>query len=57
MQVFTNCTNAGPITVTVENGRVVRVRPLAADEADFRPWTIRAGERSYSPPKKFNVAP
>src|ERR1700688_3905250 len=56
-RVFTSCTNAGPISVTVEDGRIVRVRPLAADEADFRPWTIEAGGQRYSPPKKFNVAP
>ncbi|MCC6474478.1 MAG: molybdopterin-dependent oxidoreductase, partial [Burkholderiales bacterium] len=56
-QVFTSCTNAGPISVTVRDGRVVRVRPLVAEEADFRPWTLHAGGRSYSPPKKFNLAP
>ena len=56
-QDFTSCTNAGPITVTVEDGKVVRVRPLVAEQGDFRPWTIEAGGRSYSPPKKFNLAP
>jgi molybdopterin guanine dinucleotide-containing S/N-oxide reductase-like protein len=56
-QVFTSCTNAGPITVYVEDGKVVRVRPLVADDAEFRPWTIEAGGRRYSPPKKFNLAP
>ena len=45
MQVFTSCTNGGPITVYVENGRIVRIRPLVADEADFRPWSIEAGGR------------
>jgi molybdopterin guanine dinucleotide-containing S/N-oxide reductase-like protein len=54
---FTSCTNAGPITVYVRDGRIVRIRPLVADENDFRPWTIAAGDRRYSPPKKFNVAP
>ena len=56
-KVLTSCTNAGPITVYVEDGRIVRIRPLVADEADFRPWTIEADGRRYSPPKKFNVAP
>ena len=56
-QIFTSCTNAGPITVTVQDGKVVRVRPLVAEESDFRPWTIEAGGRSYSPPRKFNLAP
>ena len=45
-QDFTSCTNAGPITVTVQDGKVVRVRPLVAEQSDFRPWTIEAdGDR------------
>jgi len=56
-QEFTSCTNAGPISVTVQDGKVIRVRPLVAEESDFRPWTIEAGGRSYSPPRKFNLAP
>jgi molybdopterin guanine dinucleotide-containing S/N-oxide reductase-like protein len=56
-EVFTNCTNCGPVSVYVKDGQVVRIRPLVADEADFKPWTIAAGGKSYSPPKKFNLAP
>lgn len=56
-RVFTSCTNAGPISVYVKDGKVVRVRSLVADEDDFRPWTIQAGGRRYSPPRKFNLAP
>ena len=57
MDVLTSCTNGGPISVYVEDGRIVRVRPLVAEEADLRPWVIEAGNRRYSPPKKFNLAP
>ena len=56
-QVFTNLTNCGPVSVYVKDGVVTRIRPLVADEADFRPWTIEAGGKKYSPPKKFNLAP
>ena len=56
-EVFTSCTNAGPISVYVDDGKIVRIRPLVAEQADFRPWTIEAGGRRYSPPKKFNVSP
>jgi hypothetical protein len=31
-KVYTNCTNAGPISVYVKDGNVVRIRPLVADE-------------------------
>lgn len=56
-QVFTSCTNEGPIHVYVRDGKVVRIRPLKANENEFKPWTIVAGSKSYSPPKKFNLAP
>jgi molybdopterin guanine dinucleotide-containing S/N-oxide reductase-like protein len=56
-KVFTSCTNEGPIHVYVKDGKVVRVTPLMADESDFSPWTIEAGGKRYSPPKKFNLAP
>jgi trimethylamine-N-oxide reductase (cytochrome c) len=56
-RVFTNCTNAGPVSVYVKNGKIVRVRPLVADEADFKPWTIKTDGKNYSPPKKFALSP
>jgi len=56
-QVFTNLTNAGPVSVYVKDGKVVRMRPLVADEKDFKPWVIEAGGRKFSPPKKFCVSP
>jgi trimethylamine-N-oxide reductase (cytochrome c) len=55
--VFTSCTNAGPIHVYVKDGKVVRVTPLLAKENEFEPWTVEAGGNSYSPPTKFNLAP
>jgi len=56
-KVFTSCTNEGPISVYVRDGKVVRIRPLHVDEKEFKPWTIEAGGKAYSPPKKFNIAP
>ena len=55
--VFTNCTNAGPVSVYVKDGKVVRIRPLVADQRDFKPWTIEANGNKYTPPKKFNLSP
>jgi trimethylamine-N-oxide reductase (cytochrome c) len=56
-QIFTSCTNEGPISVYVRDGKVVRIRPLQVDIKEFKPWTIKSGGRAYSPPKKFNIAP
>lgn len=56
-QVFTNCTNCGPVSVYVRDGQVVRIRPLIADEKDYKPWVIEADGRHYSPPKKVALSP
>jgi len=56
-EVFTNCTNAGPISVYVKDGKVIRIRPLVAQEKDFRPWTLEANGRKYTPARKFNLSP
>ncbi|MEW6667160.1 MAG: molybdopterin-dependent oxidoreductase [Thermodesulfobacteriota bacterium] len=56
-QVFTNCTNAGPVSVYVKDGKVIRIRPLVADEKDFKPWTIEASGKRYTPARKFNLSP
>jgi len=56
-KVYTNCTNAGPISVYVKKGNVVRIRPLVADENDFTPWTINADGKAYTSPKKFALSP
>jgi trimethylamine-N-oxide reductase (cytochrome c) len=56
-KVFTNCTNCGPVSVYVKDGKVVRVRPLVADASDFKPWVIEAQGRRYSPPRKFALSP
>jgi len=56
-EVFTNCTNAGPVSVYVKDGKIIRIRPLAAEERDFKPWTIEANGHKYTPARKFNLAP
>jgi trimethylamine-N-oxide reductase (cytochrome c) len=56
-QVFTNCTNAGPVSVYVKDGKVVRIRALVAEQTDFKPWVIEADGKKYSPPKKFSISP
>jgi molybdopterin guanine dinucleotide-containing S/N-oxide reductase-like protein len=55
--VFTNCTNAGPISVYVKDGKIIRIRPLAAEERDFKPWTLEVDGHKYTPARKFNLAP
>jgi molybdopterin guanine dinucleotide-containing S/N-oxide reductase-like protein len=56
-EVFTNCTNAGPISVYVRDGKIIRIRPLAAEERDFKPWTLEVDGHKYTPARKFNLAP
>jgi len=40
-RVYTGCANEGPISVYVIDGKVIRIRPLTAEENDFHPWTIK----------------
>jgi len=56
-KVFTSCTNSGPVSVYVNNGKIVRIRPLVVDENDYKPWVIEAGDKKYSPPKKVTLSP
>ena len=55
-QVFTNCTVGGPISVYVKDGKIVRIRPIVIDENDFKPWTIDAKGKKFSPPKQVKLA-
>ncbi len=54
---FTNISNGGPITVTVEDGVITRVRPMVIEEKDYHSWTIQARGKNFAPTKKINVSP
>ncbi|HSW57445.1 MAG TPA: hypothetical protein VLH15_03510, partial [Dehalococcoidales bacterium] len=57
-QIFTSCTQGGPVFVYVKDGRIVRVRPLAFDEREEVPtWTIEARGKTYAAPRRVAVAP
>ncbi|MDH4067933.1 MAG: molybdopterin-dependent oxidoreductase, partial [Dehalococcoidia bacterium] len=55
-RIFTNCTVGGPISVYVKDGKIVRVRPIVIDENDYRPWTIEAKGKKFSPPRQVKLA-
>ena len=57
-QVFTNCTQGGPVFVHVKDGKIIRVRPIVFDENEDVPtWTIEANSRKFSGPRKVTLAP
>jgi trimethylamine-N-oxide reductase (cytochrome c) len=56
-KMYFNLTGGGPISVYVKDGKIVRIRPLQASESDYKPWTIEAGGRKFSPPKAFRLSP
>ncbi|MBW1805854.1 MAG: molybdopterin-dependent oxidoreductase [Deltaproteobacteria bacterium] len=57
-QVFTGCTQGGPVFVHVKDGRIIRVRPMVFSEDEDRPiWTIEAKGKKFSPPNKVALAP
>src|SRR3990172_9174550 len=56
------CTNighgGGPVLVHVENGKIVRVRPLVFGlDEEVPTWTLEAHGRKFSPLRKETVAP
>ena len=51
-QVFTSCTNGGPIFVHVKEGKVIRICPLVFDKDDAASWTINVKNNQFSPPRK-----
>jgi len=56
--VYTNLTTGGPISVYVEDGKIIRIRPLQVPEADYpKAWTVvdRNGKK-YSPPKAMRIS-
>ena len=55
-QSFVNCTSGGPIRVHVEDGKIVRVRPLVFDDDDAASWTLEVDGEEYTPLRKACVA-
>src|SRR4030042_1048908 len=56
-KIFTNCTSGGPVLVHVNNGKIVRIRPLVYNETDAPSWTIKARGKEFTPLRKATVAP
>ncbi len=56
-QTFTNCTVSGPITVYVNNGKIVRIRPLVVEKGDLDPWEIQARGKEFAPLPKAALSP
>jgi molybdopterin guanine dinucleotide-containing S/N-oxide reductase-like protein len=50
--------SGGPILVHVDNGQIVRVRPLVFKDTEYVPtWTLEAGGQTFSGLRKETVAP
>jgi molybdopterin guanine dinucleotide-containing S/N-oxide reductase-like protein len=57
-QVFTGCTQGGPVFVYVKDGRIIRIRPLTFDENEKVPtWNIEAHGRTFSAPRRVTLSP
>ncbi len=56
-QIFTSCTNGGPLFVHVNDGKITRVRPIVFNENDGASWVIDVNGKKFSPPRKATLAP
>ena len=54
---YCNMTNGGPVFVTVQDGKIVRMTPIDFDDKDPQPWTIEARGLKLAPPRKTTLAP
>jgi anaerobic selenocysteine-containing dehydrogenase len=55
-QVFIQCTVGGPVRVYVEDGKIVRMRPIIFDNSvDAPSWVIDARGRKFTPPRKTTL--
>ncbi len=60
-KVFTSFTgdfaDGTPSFIYVKNGRIIRARPMVFDKNEAKPWSIKAGNKAFSPPKRAYGAP
>jgi trimethylamine-N-oxide reductase (cytochrome c) len=52
-QVFQTVTIGGPISVHVRGGKIAWVEPLQYSESEAKPWTMTAGGKSFTPPRRI----
>ncbi len=48
-KVFANCTNSGPVSVYVKDGKIVRIRPLVVDPDDYEALGHRGRRQGVLP--------
>ena len=46
-----------PVFVHVKDDRIIRVRPIVFEEGEAKPWSIKVGNRIFTPRKRSNPAP
>ena len=51
-KVFSALTMGGGVFVHVKNGRIVKIRPMTFQEDEVKPWSIKVGDRVFTPQKK-----
>jgi molybdopterin guanine dinucleotide-containing S/N-oxide reductase-like protein len=55
--ILTNLTVGGPVFVHVRDGKIVRISPLILTGKDAKSWTIKAGNKQFSPLRKACISP
>jgi molybdopterin guanine dinucleotide-containing S/N-oxide reductase-like protein len=57
-QIFTGCTQGGPVFIHVQDGKIVRIRPIVFTENEQVPtWIIAAGDKKFSAPRRVTLGP
>lgn len=54
---YVNNSNAGPVFVYVNEGKIIRITPIEFDKDDAESWTVEARDRKFTPPRKCTLSP
>ncbi len=52
---YVSNTNGGPVFVYVKDDKIIRITPIDFDKDDAQPWTIKARDKEFTPPRKTTI--
>ena len=54
---LTTCSTAGPMTVSVKDGRIIRIEPLEFDKDEVKSWSVENCGKTYKPALRHPLLP
>ena len=54
-KILTQCTVGGPVFAYVEDGKIIKIRPIVFNDDDAPSWTIEARGKKFTPARKTTL--